>query len=84
MTALSAYDDQILRPLITLSKSQILQWCDEYNITYSSDPSNTDESVSLRNRIRSQVMLPLYQIAQDLNGKYVLDRSLRTMFDILS
>lgn len=52
-----------IRPLLSVSKQDILQWLDEHTIAYLQDPTNADDSF-LRNRIRNQLM-PLLRTIDD-------------------
>ena len=84
MTTLSPDDGYIVRPLIHLAKHETQARCDTYQIPYRQDPSNQDPSTSLRNRLRKDILEPYYQIADRINGRKVLYRSIDTLFDILT
>lgn len=51
----------IIRPVIIFSKSEILKWLSEQNITYQTDSSNLDDSFQ-RNLIRNRVSPLLEEI----------------------
>ena len=42
----------IVRPLISITKEEIIKECNEENIPYSIDPTNNDVTISKRNKIR--------------------------------
>ncbi len=48
---------RIIRPLLCMTKAEILQFCERYNLSYRIDETNADTSY-LRNRIRLE-LLPL-------------------------
>lgn len=50
-----AEDVRIVRPLMALSRDQILAWCAERNIAYRHDRSN-DDTRHLRNRVRHDLL----------------------------
>ena len=47
---------QILRPLLQYPKHHIMSWCDQLKIPYIVDETNTQSSVSLRNKVRNEVL----------------------------
>lgn len=58
---ISSYEDlTVIRPLIGLTKEQIYQYCDEYNVLYREDESN-DSDAYTRNRIRKYIIPALKQ-----------------------
>ncbi len=50
---------KVCRPLLNISKSEILNICNEVWIPYFEDKTNLDNSVSKRNRIRNQIVNPV-------------------------
>lgn len=50
---------KVCRPLLNISKKEILNICDEVSITYFEDKTNFDDSVSKRNWLRNQILNPL-------------------------
>ena len=50
---------KVCRPLLNISKKEILNICDEAWIPYFEDRTNFDDSVSKRNRVRNQIVKPL-------------------------
>ena len=50
---------KVCRPLLSISKSEILDTCKETWIPFFEDKTNFDNSVSRRNRIRNQILNPL-------------------------
>lgn len=55
LAGMSVHDGKYLRPLLTLSREQILQACEEAGITYWSDPHNDDERFT-RVKIRKNIL----------------------------
>lgn len=54
------YADDYVRPLLSLSKKEILKYLKKYNLSYVSDSTNTSDAY-LRNRIRKYVVPALTQ-----------------------
>ena len=50
---------RIIRPLLTISREEILRYCDENQLTYCHDATN-DEPVVMRNRVRLE-LIPLME-----------------------
>lgn len=50
---------KVCRPLLNISKKEILNICNEVWIPYFEDKTNFDDSVSKRNRVRNQILNPL-------------------------
>lgn len=46
------WDYIIIRPLLGYIKNDIIQYCAERNLHYFIDPTNSDESISKRNKVR--------------------------------
>ena len=55
LAGMSVHDGKYLRPLLTLSREQILQACEEAGITYWNDPHNDDERFT-RVKIRKNIL----------------------------
>lgn len=53
----------VLRPLLWLSKKNILTRCKKAKIKYETDPTNKDNTVSKRNDIRNNYLQKLYKLA---------------------
>ena len=49
---------EVYRPLIQISKADILKYLKKNNLDYFVDPTNFDEKTSLRNYIRNQIIFP--------------------------
>ncbi len=47
--------NDVVRPLLSIERSQILQYCSDHNISYRIDQSNK-ESIHTRNKIRNQLL----------------------------
>ncbi|HBB03589.1 TPA: tRNA lysidine(34) synthetase TilS [Patescibacteria group bacterium] len=56
-------DTQILRPILTLTKDDILHICKHNKIPFMTDPTNKDTTTSLRNKLRNKVLPELYKLA---------------------
>lgn len=50
---------KVCRPLLNISKTEILDICNEVWIPYFEDKTNFDDSVSKRNRVRNKILNPL-------------------------
>lgn len=59
---------EVSRPLLEISKEEILTACRELGIPFWEDASNHDSSVSLRNQLRNQILLPLLELGK---GKFL-------------
>lgn len=59
LSAMQAKNGSVVRPLIELSRADILRYLKERDITYHTDESN-NESVFLRNRLRNE-LIPLLE-----------------------
>jgi tRNA(Ile)-lysidine synthase len=44
------------RPLITNTKQAIIEYANQYNLTYLTDPTNADPTFNLRNKVRAQLV----------------------------
>lgn len=55
---------RVLRPLLAISKAEIVACCQAFGIPYFQDQSNFDPQVSRRNLIRNQIFEPLLQIGE--------------------
>lgn len=53
-------DVKIIRPLVQLTKNQIFQLCEQFDIQYFQDISNDDSSVSRRNHLRNEILPDIY------------------------
>lgn len=54
---------QILRPILKLTKDEILHICRQNKIPFVTDPTNKDSTTSLRNKLRNKVLPELYKLA---------------------
>ncbi|RKW24761.1 tRNA lysidine(34) synthetase TilS [Candidatus Gracilibacteria bacterium] len=61
----------VVRPLLDLTKQEILSLCTELSIPYFLDKSNFDPDMSLRNLVRNQFLFPLGELKFEdkKNGK---------------
>jgi tRNA(Ile)-lysidine synthase TilS/MesJ len=48
-----------IRPLLPYPKNQIQDYCDTHHVSYMTDESNLDPSVSMRNQIRQEIVMKL-------------------------
>lgn len=51
--------DEIIRPLLDVTRAQVEDYCKEHNLSFVQDSTNSDESVCKRNKIRHSVLPPL-------------------------
>jgi tRNA(Ile)-lysidine synthase len=73
----------VIRPLIELSKKEILDWLDSQKISYRTDESNFEEKF-LRNRIRLKLLPLLKEMNPDIaNNIYNLSRNLSLDYDFV-
>ncbi|MBA3954721.1 tRNA lysidine(34) synthetase TilS [Candidatus Dependentiae bacterium] len=63
LASIRALHGMYIRPLLSVTKSEILAYLHEHSITYTIDPTN-DHTTYLRNRLRSQV-LPTLKLADN-------------------
>jgi len=54
---------KVLRPLLSVTKSQIYKFCKKYNVTYSEDVTNIDSEISKRNKLRNDILPQLYELS---------------------
>lgn len=46
----------VLRPLLCITKKEIIDYATKYNVKYISDPTNDDLSFNLRNKVRHELV----------------------------
>ena len=64
---------KILRPLLSFTKKEIEQYCEDYDIPYVIDKTNLDQNTSLRNKIRLGLFPQLVEISNkssDINCSF--------------
>lgn len=66
LAGIKQFDGLFLRPLLHVSKNEILKFLNDNNITYLTDASNLDQKF-LRNKIRHQLIPQLTNIDQRFN-----------------
>ena len=67
----------LTRPLLALSRREILQYCEENRLEYVTDSTNADTAYA-RNRIRAEAVPALEALFEDPQGRAVrMSRSLR-------
>jgi tRNA(Ile)-lysidine synthetase-like protein len=54
---------QVIRPILGLTKQEVFELCKKYTIPFITDPTNKDNTTSLRNRLRNKVLPQLYTLA---------------------
>ena len=75
----------ILRPLLKITKKEIVDYAKEHNLKWHEDPTNTDE-IFPRNVIRKEItkyseqLLPIVEEAEELNQS--IDDELRTLISV--
>lgn len=62
LTSIPYARDEIVRPLLDVTRSQVESYCKEKGLSYVKDSTNADESVCKRNKIRHSVLPPLKSI----------------------
>lgn len=64
----------IVRPFIFFPKHKLVSYCDYHKLPYHYDPTNTDSSVSERNRLRNTIKPnlkdALIRLRHDIDGLY--------------
>jgi len=58
---------EIIRPILTLTKDEVLHLCKKNKIPFVTDPTNKNTTTSLRNKLRNEVLPKLYQLANKQN-----------------
>jgi tRNA(Ile)-lysidine synthase len=53
---LSYQNNNVIRPFIIVDKSKIINYAVYHNVQYISDPSNSDTTFNLRNKVRKDLM----------------------------
>jgi tRNA(Ile)-lysidine synthetase-like protein len=61
---------QIFRPLLGMTKKDILGYADSHNLVCCPDPTNTDPNIATRNKIRNQILPQMDKIYPDC-GKQI-------------
>jgi len=54
---------KVLRPILSLTKDEIIEICKKNKIPFITDPTNADTTTSLRNKLRNKVLPELYTLA---------------------
>lgn len=54
---------EVIRPILKLTKNEVLEFCKKNKIPFVTDPTNKDTSTSLRNKLRNKVLPELYKLA---------------------
>ncbi len=49
-------NNNVIRPLLTISKKKIIEYANFYRLKYLTDPTNADNSFNLRNKVRNNLM----------------------------
>ncbi len=62
--------DEVIRPLLDVSREQIEQYCAERNLAFVQDSTNFCEDVCRRNKIRLSVLPPLKSINDGFHGNF--------------
>lgn len=72
----------VIRPLINLTTSDVLDYCIEMNLSYVTDSTNKDEDYT-RNYIRNKIIPPLTKINSSLDECITKDSDIRRSYDAL-
>ena len=70
----------IFRPLSDIPKEDITKLCKQRKIPYESDPTNKDNSYSLRNKLRNDLLKKLYKQANQGKNGNAFYQSRRNIF----
>lgn len=62
--------DEIIRPLLDVSREQIEQYCKERELPFVQDSTNFDEDVCKRNKIRLSVLPPLKSLTDGFHQSF--------------
>lgn len=74
----------IIRPLLTMSKSHIQHMCDTNHIDYSYDHTNEDISISKRNKVRNTILSELRALANKNTATHnTFEQSMRHIYESL-
>jgi tRNA(Ile)-lysidine synthase len=60
-------EKEVFRPLLNLTKDEISEICNKYNIPYIHDETNDDPKTSLRNLIRIKLLPQFYNLSNKKN-----------------
>ncbi|MEI6773266.1 MAG: tRNA lysidine(34) synthetase TilS [bacterium] len=55
-------ETQVLRPILRLTKNEITAICKNNKIPFVTDPTNSDTTTSLRNKLRNKILPGLYTL----------------------
>lgn len=53
----------MIRPILELTKNEVIELCTKNKIPFVTDPTNKDNTTSLRNKLRNSVLPELYKLA---------------------
>ncbi len=70
----------IFRPLSDIAKDDITKLCKKYKIPYETDPTNKDNTYSLRNKLRNDILQKLYKQANQGKNGNAFHQSRRNIF----
>lgn len=71
---------KVMRPLISLSKKNILEICKKNNIPYITDKSNFDNTTSLRNKLRNKILPQLFALNKNENSQKTFENSMENIY----
>ncbi len=54
---------KVIRPILEMTKAEVMHICKEHKIPYRKDPTNTEATTSMRNKLRNKVLPPLYKLS---------------------
>ncbi len=73
----------IYRPLADTAKEDITKLCKQYKIPYETDPTNKDNSYSLRNKLRNDILKKLYKQANQGKNGNAFHQSRKNIFSTI-
>lgn len=71
---------KVIRPLLSLWKNYIAQVCKKNNIPFVVDQSNFDSSVSLRNKLRNEVLPSIYNLSNSKSWQSTFESSMLNIY----
>jgi len=75
----------VFRPLLHLSKAEILKLCSQLGLPFVVDPTNQDSTTSLRNKLRNTVLPSLYALAHKADaGQNTFQQSMENIYKAIA
>lgn len=75
---------QVLRPILGLTKDEVIEICKQNKISFVTDPTNKDITTSMRNKLRIKVLPGLYKLAnKQIKTTNSFIESMKNIYDAL-